>query len=311
MLWQFQTGAPVYASPSISGNQQLIVGSNDHFVYALDLMTGREIWKQNLGERIYSKPYVEPDGIYLGVASGYFMALHPKDGKTLWRFKTDQKIQYDACADDEGIFFGSDDSGFRKVSRQGKLIWNFKSTHRFWGTCAVQGDLLFTGSWDTNFYALNRKTGEVVWKLSSGEFNYGGPLLNGDDVYFSSHKLLLRIRAKTGEILSRIETPGEQYWPVVNDGFLWTTDQGLTKRSLDGQPLATMELSGGDLFHPVIGNGFLILANFNRLRAVSTDMKVLWEYKADDDFWSPGVLQDHVYYTGNRNGSVYALRLPN
>lgn len=293
----------------MSGDQ-VLTGSNDHFLYALDLQTGQEIWKQNLGQRILSRPLVEADAVYVGVASGYFFALNPEDGRILWKFKTEEKIQYDACADDEGIYFGSDDTRFRKLNRKGELLWEYDTNHRFWGNCVIKDDLVFTSSWDTYFYALNRSTGEVVWKVSSELFNYGGPVLNGNDVYFSSHEKTLRIEAKTGRILSRVLTSTQMDHPVVNDGFLWTNEEGLTKRTLEGEPLGTVKFTASTNFKPVAGRGFLVQANFNRLVAVSTDLKVLWEYEAKDDFWSPGVLHNNVYYTGNRDGNVYALRLP-
>src|SRR5439155_19998275 len=76
VLWKFQTGAPIYGSPSL-WHESLIIGSNDHFLYSLDVSTGAVRWKRNMGERILSKPLIQDNVIYVGTASGNFMALEP------------------------------------------------------------------------------------------------------------------------------------------------------------------------------------------------------------------------------------------
>jgi len=309
VLWKFQTGAPIYASPSI-WRDSLIIGSNDHFLYSLDLNTGAVRWKRNMGERILSKPLIQDDLIYIGTASGNFLALEPANGKERWNFRAGATIQYDACGDQDAAYFGSSDRYFYKISKKdGTKLWDFLSGHWYTGYCAFYKNLVLTSGWDGYDYALDRSNGTMAWKFGSGNFNYGGPQISGDRVYFGTHQSLFVLDGATGRKIYQQKT-GYLKDSILSDGFLWTYDDGLSKRNLNGEKIAGIRLSSGSDTQPVAGNGFVIVCVDNELWGISHDMKVRWKWKGGDSFWSPGVIYKNVYYTGNRDSNVYAFRLP-
>jgi outer membrane protein assembly factor BamB len=158
---------------------------------------------------------------------------------------------------------------------------------------------------------LDRASGNPKWKVSSEEYNYGGADITGSTVVFASHYLLFTIDAATGKILTKTKT-GYLHYAIPFNGFIWTTDEGnLNKRSMDGKLLSGIKFNAAPEFRPVTGNGYLIIGDTtNGLNAVSTDLKVLWKFKAKDSFWAPGVIRDGVYFTGNRDSYVYALKIP-
>jgi outer membrane protein assembly factor BamB len=309
-IWNFSTGAPVYASPAIHQNK-LIIGSQDHHLYALDLKTGKPLWKRDLGERIVSKPLVLKDSIYIGSGTGDFVHINSSNGDVLWKFKTGDLIHYDACADESGIYFGSGDSTFYKVNYSGEKIWEYKTTKKFWGNCVFYKNVLITSSWDNNFYGLDRTTGAVLWKVSSGTLNFGGPELAGSDVYFATHHEIFRIDAMTGKVVSKAKASNHLDNIVSWKNFMWTNEQGITKRNLDGSAVGRVTFKSSSAFKPVVTNQYLILsADSTMLFAVSDDLKIAWKFKGQDSFWAPGVVHQNIYYTGNRDHKVYAIQLP-
>jgi outer membrane protein assembly factor BamB len=307
-LWSFKTGGYVYASPSVSQNM-LLIGSTDSFLYALDLTSGKEIWKQKLDGPVHSKPLVYPEAVYVGGGKNLYQ-LDPKNGSIAWKFSSQDLIEYNPCGDAQSIFCGSNDGNFYKVSRDGKLLWNYDSKQKVWGNCEFYQDLVFTTSWDTYCYGLDRSTGALKWKVGSGQHNYGGPEVYKDRVYFASHHLLFAIDATSGKVLTTAKT-GYLNFVVPFQDYLWTTENGLTKRTLDGKFIANVNFKASSTFRPVRGDQYLIIADTtDNLMGVSTQMKILWKYKADDAFWASGVIHDGVYYTGNRDACVYAFKLP-
>ena len=308
-LWYFQTGGPVYGSPAIAGDL-LLIGSSDHYLYALDPGTGREVWKKDLGARVLSRPLVDSGVIYIGNGSGDFFAVRLKDGDIQWRLKTGDLIHYDACMDQEAVYFGSRDKHFYKVSKSGQKIWAFQGNGQFKGDCTVYENLVLTSCMDQNFYGIERSSGTMGWKVHSAYPNFGGPEVFGNTVYFSTHDDIFRLEARTGKIMQQIPTSYIVYSIVFNN-FLWTNEDGLRKRTLDGKSLGNVQFNSLTSFRPVIGDGFFIVgARRNEIFAVSSDLKILWTYRGKDRFWAPGVLRAGVYYTGNRDSRVYALRLP-
>ena len=308
-LWRFQTGGYIYSSPSISGNNVLI-GSVDSFLYALDSASGKQVWKQRLGGQVLSKPLVYPDSVFVGGGKDVYR-LNPKDGSVVWRFQTQDLVEFNSCGDEQSLYFGSNDGNFYKIDKNGKLIWKFTTGARFWGDCKLYEDVVITTSWDRNCYGLDRTTGMPKWKVSSGEYNYGGADITGSTVIFASHLLLFTIDATSGKILSKTNT-GYLNYATPFQGFIWTTDGGdLNKRSMDGKVLARMKFKAAPEFRPVTGNGYLIIGDqTNGVNGISTDLKILWKYKAKDAFWAPGVIHNGNYYTGNRDAHVYAFKIP-
>jgi outer membrane protein assembly factor BamB len=288
----------------------LIIGSQDHFLYALDMQSGQLIWKQNLGGLIPSKALVTNDAIYVGSGSGDFYRLSADTGQINWKFKTGALIHYNACADDSGIYFGSNDFTFYKLDFESNKIWDFKTTHKFGGHCAFYEDQVITSSWDHNFYGFDKSTGSVRWKVDSGTYNFGGPELIGSDVYFATHKDLYRIDAETGKLIANPKTTYLVHVVSWKD-FLWTNERGFTKRRPDLSPVGSVSFTPSTGFRPVSSENCIISASgANKLVAVSEDLKIVWQYEGKDIFFASGIIHNNIYYTGNRDHKVYALQLP-
>jgi eukaryotic-like serine/threonine-protein kinase len=238
-------------------------------------------------------------------------SLNPKNGSIAWRYSTNDLIEYDPCGDGKSLYFGSNDGNFYKLDLKGNLLWKFTSGNRFWGDCKLYNDVVITTSWDTHCYGLDRATGVPKWKVSSDEYNYGGADITGGTVIFASHYVLFTIKADNGKVLSKTKT-GYLHYAIPFQGFIWTTDDGnLNKRTMDGKLLTGIKFNAAPEFRPVTSNNFLIIGDTtNGLNAISTDLKTIWKYKAKDAFWAPGVLHNGIYYTGNRDAHVYALKIP-
>jgi eukaryotic-like serine/threonine-protein kinase len=309
LLWSFKTGAPIYHSPAVAGDK-VIVGSNDHNVYALDTQSGNLIWKRDLGERILMTPLVEGNSVYVGSVSGYFYHLNSKDGAVRWRFKTDGKLEFDPCMDSEGIYFGSHDGNFYKINRQGQKLWALKTSNTFTSSCTFHKDLIITTAWDTNVYVLRRNSGEVVWKHSTKQYNYGNGVVVGDSVFYGTHDAFYRFDVATGKVL--FQKKADYHSHVLGlQNFIFTEENGLTKRSLDGQVLKNLRFVPSPEFAPVVVKNYIVTANAkDTLYGISTELEILWKFRAKNSFWSAGALQDGIYYIGNRDTYVYALRLP-
>jgi eukaryotic-like serine/threonine-protein kinase len=309
ILWTTSTEGPIYASPALN-TDLVFIGSQDQNFYALNQNDGSIRWKRNLQSKIVSTPLVHNGSIYIGSGDGSFFSLDPATGTTKWTFKSDGLIDYDTCTDESGMYFGNHKGSFYKLDYSGNVLWTFQTTNKFEGRCILYKDLVFTSSWDSNFYGLNKNTGTVIWKVSSGILNFAGPEVVGDTVYFASHNKIYCIDANTGKLRSTIKTTYLNH-VVYAKNYLWTNEKGLTKRSLDGNVLGSVEFHSSTDFRPLFNDNIFILAgDSSKLFGVSQDLKILWNVQGGEAFWSPGVVKNNVYYTGNRDNKVYAIQLP-
>ena len=85
-LWQVSLRGPL--TPPVSGGGKVYVAAKDeHTVYALDSVSGREAWRYIAGGRIDSPPTIDGSRILFGCADGYAYCLRAKDGALVWRFQ--------------------------------------------------------------------------------------------------------------------------------------------------------------------------------------------------------------------------------
>ena len=98
LLWSFQTGAGLSASPTVAGGT-VYVGSWDGYEYALDATTGAQKWRTSLGitsvascvppsAGVSSTATVQNGVVYVGGGDSYWYALDANTGAVLWRLFT-------------------------------------------------------------------------------------------------------------------------------------------------------------------------------------------------------------------------------
>ena len=209
----------------------------------------------------YSTPSVVGDRIYLlgneGMDNEFILALSAKDGKRVWSVKLGQvghpkqNPSYPAARSTptvEGKFLyalGSDGDLVCLETAGGKEVWrkhlrsDFGGKHGEWAYAEsplIDGDKLICTPGGTNatLIALNKKTGEVIWKCAVPE---------GDDASYSSvipaefsgvrqylqflSKGLVGVEANTGKLLWRFEktakgSPAVIITPLVSDGLIYS-----------------------------------------------------------------------------------------
>lgn len=115
-LWYADHGAPwVVASAAVRDDRVWIGSSDGLFVAALDATTGAELWRTDVGARVFASPTLAgPDGgrtLFVADHGGAVRALDPATGDERWRFTVGPGVMVQSApvpADDE-LYFGADD----------------------------------------------------------------------------------------------------------------------------------------------------------------------------------------------------------
>ena len=82
-VFKYQTGNAIDSSPAVGPDGTVYVGSDDHYLYAVNA-DGSPKWKYQTGDAIKSSPAVGPDGtVYVGSDDTYLHAVHA-DGSLKW-----------------------------------------------------------------------------------------------------------------------------------------------------------------------------------------------------------------------------------
>jgi len=191
--WRYKTDAAVVSSPIVSGDT-LYFGSMDHVFYALDKHTGTLRWKFPTQGRIASSPAVVDGVVYFGSYDSAFYALDSTSGALLWKFSTAGERRFSGshlhgaqpaaevmpdpfdvflsspAVADAAVFFGSGDGNVYALNaRTGTLLWKFQTGNVVHASPAIADGMVYVGSWDSYFYALDEASGRERWRFKTGE----------------------------------------------------------------------------------------------------------------------------------------------
>lgn len=242
LSWTFRGAGAGYSTPSIVGDTLYCAGATDgnDFAFALDINTGDVKWKKTLGAQFVQDRgdgprgsiTVDGDRLYLIRGGGELHCLSASDGSEIWKKHL------------------REDLGGNIMSR---WDWGYSESPLIDGEvviCTPGGD---KGA----MAALNKKTGDVVWRSTdwTATSGYPSPIVaevNGVRQYiqFGSDGVA-GVAAKDGDLLWKAEVANNRIaiipTPVYHDNLVYVTSGyragcGSVRLTYDGQNFQTESL---------------------------------------------------------------------
>ena len=220
---------------------RVVVRSNDGRVFGLDSADGSRKWVfdrglPTLSVRGNSSPVGANGLAYIGYDDGSIVALRQEDGLRVWEqavAEADGRTELERMADVDGEMIVDGDQMYAvsvhdKVmalsAGNGQPVW----THDVgsYAGVAVAGDKLLVSDKAGNVWALDRATGNSLWKQDAlGNRQLTSPVLQGEYVVVGDLEGYLHwLKTDTGEIAGRqrVEGAALRGTPQVSaDGVLY------------------------------------------------------------------------------------------
>lgn len=197
--WSVQVESSVRGAPAVADGVVYAARRAMHdpdvtaALYALDLDSGEQLWRRELGADPRFDPVDAPvagEGfVYLSTGTGPLVAFDADSGEQVWTLDPPGGVQ---------------------------------------GSPALADGVLYAGDLDGRFHALDAGTGDVLWTRTVGKF-YGGPTVAGDGIYAVTFDGTLVSWRPGGRERWRFRLdPPVAGTPVVVDGRLYLgTTEGL------------------------------------------------------------------------------------
>jgi outer membrane protein assembly factor BamB len=210
-LWEFATGAKIWATPAISGGT-LYIGSFDKKLYALDTTTGKEKWEQ---------PF-ETQGANMATP-----------------------LVYNGI-----VYFGSLDRNLYAVNAaDGVLKWNITGENWFWSEPVIVNNMIYAGCLDGNVYILKADTGEKVAVINLNSGIASKPVIVDESIIFATKKGLIysvntvsNQAAQLADLKLEVDGPLTAYQGII---YLQTQDIALQRiNAASGAVLPPISLKG-------------------------------------------------------------------
>ena len=173
-----------------AGPDYVIYGTGNQLLKVRE--TGLVEWNAKLDEGSFwtSRPVIDSVTVYIGALDNKMHAYLITGGTELWQSRTRSWIMSTPLVKEGIVYFGSNDGGiYAAYSDSGTKRWDAQTP------LAIQSDpeagfiggkeAIFIGGSDKSAYAIDRETGEIVWKGTTAGA-VGSPLFYQNLVIFGS-----------------------------------------------------------------------------------------------------------------------------
>nr|WP_246462654.1 PQQ-binding-like beta-propeller repeat protein [Pelagicoccus albus] len=328
MIWEFQTGGAVFASPSLSETGNSFWASRDKSVYALS-KDGNLLWSYETGDWVESVPTLSHDesALYFGSWDNHLYALNATTGNLLWKFETGNLIVSSPSLDASGnLYFGSSDGFFYSLDASGNLRWSYLVGDEIDSSAAIGRDgSIYFGCYDGALYSLS-SDGELRWRFETDEPEDSEDWRIKSPVTITSDGLIL-FGGGNG-ILYALNSSGNLEWSfesdekidtgvtIGEDGEIVFGSRNGSLYQLDENGILEWESYVGDIFYstPLVASaGTSIVGSYlgnqvSGLTALDAEGAVLWEHLVLNYIDSSPLLDSHGQVLfGDYGGTVYAI----
>jgi len=192
------------------------------FVYSVDLITGTQKFKVNLGNPISTPPALQENRLFVSDDVGKLYCLSAVDGKLIWKNESlGEDLIGGITVDGDTLFYGSQDNNAYAINADnGSIIWSKRVDGYVPSPPLVMGGLLFVRSRQTMLWCYDKKSGETVWHFAHQPTKVE-PIISGDYIYLGSNRRIVAISVLKRTEVWFYEFPDEQPTSLsMSDGRL-------------------------------------------------------------------------------------------
>ncbi len=274
-LWKYPSEGGIASTPCVSG-EQVLIGSGDRILYCINARTGRLEWTCPTQGRIWSSPRVEFGHVFFGSDDHHLYAASVQTGRVAWKVEMGGPVRSSVAVGEDVLYFGCEDGSVVALDIRGDLKWRQRARRSVTSSPyldPVEG-VLFVGSMDWNVYALDARSGWVVWRTRTNGPVISSPTLANGMVFIGSvDKCMYAFDARGGRVIWKYET--------------------------EGQVTSSPTFANGAVYFGSIDHYLYSLdAETGELR---------WRFKTGGPIPSSPIVQDDVVYIGSTDRYVYAV----
>ena len=271
--WRFplegKASVTYYAPPVLTDDGQLVVGDYVNILHSLNPATGQENWDfTGATDRYIGSPLAADGYIFAPNAANMLITLD-MNGLKKWEFPTEGPLWAQPTTNPECdcIFVPSMDHHVYAIdAKTGIQEWQSDDLGgSIVGKPAFSEDgVLFVGTFNNALVALRASNGEVLWRVPTSDWVWGGPILHADRLYFGDRGgTIYAVDARTGSVLWQQKPDGPTTEsPLVTDDSLYvTTESGsLHAFDLDGNIRWSKTLTGKLDSSPIKAGDLILVA---------------------------------------------------
>ena len=236
VLWERMLGGKYYytGTPAVDGGvvYATFYGTSGGYVYALDELTGNEIWSVGSSSGLDFNARVQMaamDGLVYGAAwNGYVYALAESNGSVVWNYSTGGMAYGGVAIGGGWAFIGSLDGYLYAFDKDtGALQWStFLGVGEITSAPLYAQGNIYVGNGMGSMFAVDAASGAVVWQtMMSASISFSTPAYDGNAIYFgTTGSMFYALDPMDGSVIwSTPVNDWVQCSPAYANGFVYAT----------------------------------------------------------------------------------------
>ncbi len=185
--WTFTPAADNYIASAMTSEDSIFAPNADQNLYVLDL-NGNQSWMYTTQGALWAEPTTDPDCtcVYLSSMDHEIYAIDAETGRLKWEsVDLGGSLISSPVLSPEGVLYvGTFANEMLALNAiDGQIIWRFTTQDWVWGGPILQDDRLYFGDLSGTFYALDASTGAEMWKSQLEGRITATPLLVDETIY--------------------------------------------------------------------------------------------------------------------------------
>lgn len=173
----WDTSANYYPSTPIVVDGKVIFGGSSNRVYALDEVSGVELWRSiSLTGSLTGNPSYSDGRVFVTSSSGYLYCINATTGAKLWenQLTSTGQIQSSPTVANGRVYVTTTDNylfGCDVTTGSYDSIWYFVAGDKIYSSPAVSGNMVYFGCDDGKVYALDTSNPGgfvMIWRFQTG-----------------------------------------------------------------------------------------------------------------------------------------------
>ncbi len=223
--WEFRTGGPIIASPTVGPNAIYISTWSTGTLYGVN-KNGSQKWSvvPSPNKYLYSSPTYSNGVVYIGSQDGNIYAYNSETGAKVWSASAGDTIISSPAVSNGIVYVGSFDRYLYAFdAATGGLKWRSATSDSIGSSPTISNGVVYVGSYDGYLYAFDAVTGARKWKSPTTGRIGSSPTVGNGTVYVGSFdKKLYAFDAATGASIWSTATGGRVYSsPSVSNGTVY------------------------------------------------------------------------------------------
>jgi outer membrane protein assembly factor BamB len=224
----------------------------------------------------------------------------------------------------DDLVIGAPNGSLLSIRENGVRRWKFpqgesEEVAPIYAKPAISDGKAYVGEYNGFLYAVDLESGNLRWKVDTGDAVVGGAVVGDGKVVVGSSngKLLAYDADQGGTPLWEFPASGEvgRIWssPVIHQGVVYF---GALNHKMYAVSLETglavwnqpFEAGGAITTTPLIANGKVYIGSFDKFFYAldASSGQVVSQFEGDGWFWGGAITDGNLIYVGNLDGYLYA-----